>query len=167
MSHTNKKFIITYVLLVGLPIAGLVGILKRGYRLVAPVSVDGNWKLVIDTRRLATLLCLNSVSPVSDASVAISQSGKELVFNLNTDPRPVATGSITGNVIKASVLPSLEESKGQSCASDRRISMSAMVDSKADPKAMSGSLSSDGCSFCPPVQFHAVQQARTPRNGSY
>jgi hypothetical protein len=52
MAHNNSRFATAYVFLVIFPLLGLVGVLKRGHDLAAPVSVEGLWKLQIPAHRL-------------------------------------------------------------------------------------------------------------------
>ena len=48
MPHTNRNFVVAYILLVGLAVARLRGVLKSGRSLTAPISVDGTWKVEAD-----------------------------------------------------------------------------------------------------------------------
>ena len=62
MSRTNRNFLIAYVVLVVLPIAGLFGVLKHGRSLAAPISVDGVWRLDADLSQIAALPCGSSLA---------------------------------------------------------------------------------------------------------
>ena len=50
MSPTNRNFVMAYIVLVGLPLLGLVGVLRNGRALSAPVSVEGRWTFQADPR---------------------------------------------------------------------------------------------------------------------
>lgn len=45
MSPANRKFVVAYILLVGLPVLGLIGVLRVGRKLAAPVAVRSTVKL--------------------------------------------------------------------------------------------------------------------------
>ncbi len=84
MMHSNRNFIIAYILLVGLPILGLVGILKTGRGKSAPISVDGTWTFQADPSRLAALPCGKSLAT---SDLAISQSGESFTLSLPNVPK--------------------------------------------------------------------------------
>jgi len=55
MSPANRKFVIAYILLVGLPLLGLFGILRMGRKLVAPVSVNESVNLEANSAKLSEI----------------------------------------------------------------------------------------------------------------
>jgi hypothetical protein len=74
------RSILTYVFLVGIPLAGLMGILNLGERLVAPRSLAGNWVAVERTSRAAwDPRCRVAAEPDEDdegpSAMRIVQSG--------------------------------------------------------------------------------------------
>jgi hypothetical protein len=166
MSHTNRNFIIAYALLVGLPILGLVAVLRAGRNLAAPISVDGVWKFETDASRLAALPCVKSVSSLSGAAVTISQSGKNLLLNLNGS-KAAASGTIEDNMLKASILPPAESSNESGCSSDQLLTLEARVDGNAESRSLVGTVSMSDCPTCKPVEFHAVRQARSTGKGAH
>jgi len=154
MSHTNRNFVIAYVLLVGLPIAALLGVLKSGRHMHAPLSVDGTWKLQTVADRNTWPPCFQSISWLNDSSLAISQSGPGLIFSTNGATKPLASGSIDGTSIRASI-----PGASSSCGSDS-LSLIANVDPKSEPRSLSGTLSVEGCATCSTMNFSAVRQPR-------
>src|SRR5436190_22296706 len=103
MMQSNRKFFIAYVLLVGLPILGLVGILKSGRAMAAPISVDGTWALQADPAGLASLPCGKSLTA---SDLVISQSGGNFTLTVRNEPKSTASGALTGTILRASLLPS-------------------------------------------------------------
>ncbi len=149
--HISKGFVLAYVLLVGLPILGVIGVLRVGRHLNAPLSVNGVWKLQGEVT-VAGLSCPQGAAALQDG-LTISQSGRELEASLGTTGT-AATGSLEGTAIKAPLpLP-------QACGTDRQLMLTATVDPNSNPRAMSGTLSVIGCSSCSPVQVQAVLQVR-------
>jgi hypothetical protein len=165
MSRTSRNFIIAYTLLVALPILGLVGILKSGRALAAPISVDGVWKLQTDPVRLAALPCGKTLASSPDAALAISQSGKNFTLSLSDGPKSTATGVLEGTSLKASLMPSVPWSEETGCGSGREISFVATVDPRANPRSLQGTLSVSHCQSCSPVEFRAVRVAAAVKKG--
>src|SRR5712691_9738620 len=98
MSHTNRNFVIAYILLVGLPLLALAGVLKSGRSLNAPFSVDGAWKLDAEAAHASTAPCGGFLSSVSNSQISISQSGTSLVIGLGGK---TTTSTLSGKTIKA------------------------------------------------------------------
>jgi len=167
MSHTNRNFILAYAFLVALPVVGLIGILKSGRKLAAPISVDGIWRLQADPARLAALPCGKTLAENPDATLAISQSGKNFTLSLSSDPKSTASGVIDGTTVKAALVPSAAWSGEAGCGAGRELSLVATVDAKADPRSLTGRLSDDGCPACAAVEFHAVRQSPPGKKGSH
>lgn len=159
MSGMNKIFVVAYALLVALPLLGLAGILNYGRRLTAPLSVDGVWHFETGSNGLADLLCVKNDVLIHDGSVAISQSGKVLALNVSGQTQFAATGSIEGNKVTASILPSGSGQRA-GCRNDRPVTLSATVTPGADPRFLVGVLTLKDCASCIPVEFHAVRQVR-------
>jgi hypothetical protein len=162
VSHANRNFIIAYIFLVGLPLLGLAGILKSGRNLSAPISVDGNWKLETAAKRVATLPCGNFLNSVSNNPLSISQSGTGLIIGINGGSS-TATGVLEGETIKASFA---RANSTQAECTDRTLTLSAMLESKLDPRTMSGTLTVEGCTSCV-LDFRAVRQPRTTPGGKH
>jgi len=166
MSHTNRNFIIAYILLVALPIVGLVGILKSGRALAAPISIDGVWQLQADPVQLAALPCQKALAYGSDTSLAISQSGKNFSLTLNNGSRLTASGAIEGTTLTASLnsaaAPTAENGV---CGQSGELLLVATVNPKTDPRSLAGTLSVNNCPVCVPVKFSAVR-VTPPKKGS-
>ena len=165
MSNANRNFIIAYILLVAVPIVGLVGVLKRGRTLTAPISVDGVWQLQADPARLAALPCGKTLGQNPETALAISQSGRNFTLSLTNGPKSTASGVLLGTTIKASLVPAAAWSEETGCGAGRELSLVATVDTKADPRSLSGMLSVNDCSSCAPVAFRAVRLAPAAKKG--
>jgi hypothetical protein len=158
MSRTNRNFLIAYVVLVVLPIAGLFGVLKHGRSLAAPISVDGVWRLDADLSQIAALPCGSSLASTQYSAVTISQSGKNFTLSLNNGPKATASGVIEGTALKASVLPSAAWASQAGCGSDHVLTLTATVDPKSEPRTLAGLLTVSECSSCAPVELRAVRE---------
>jgi hypothetical protein len=161
IAHTNRNFVLAYVFLVALPVLGLVGILKRGRSLSAPFSVDGIWK--IESGNLPASPCGNFLTAVSNAPLSISQSGKSLLVTLVvtlSGGTKTASGTLENKTIKAQFTGTPEMTQ----CGDGALNLTATLDSAAEPRTLSGTLSVEGCASasCAPMEFRAVRQPRSP-----
>jgi hypothetical protein len=144
---------------VGLPLLGLVGILRSGRSLTAPFSVDGAWKIESGAGRLPASPCGNFLSSVSNAPLSISQSGKSLVVTLSGGTK-ATTGTLEGKTIKAQFTGA--DKSGAAACGDGSLTLAATLDPLAEPRTLSGTLSVEGCGSCTPLEFHAVRQPKNP-----
>jgi hypothetical protein len=153
MMQSNRKFFIAYVLLVGLPILGLVGILKSGRAMAAPISVDGTWALQADPASLASLPCGKSLTA---SDLVISQSGGNFTLTLTDAPKSTASGALTGTILRASLLPASPDDID--CGRRHELVLLATVDPKATPKCLTGTISLTDCPACKPIEFRAIRR---------
>jgi hypothetical protein len=165
MSHSNRNFIIAYVLLVALPIVGLVGVLKSGRSLTAPISVDGVWQIQADPTRLASLPCGKSLGENPETTLAISQSGRNFTLTIANGPKSTASGVLDGTTLKASVTPAAAWSQEAGCGVGRSVDLVATVNPKSEPRSLSGVLSVNDCPSCGSVEFRAVRLAPPAKKG--
>jgi len=155
MSSTNRRFIIAYVFLVGLPLVCLAGVLKAGRHITAPISVDGTWKVEANARPAADT-CSLAVSSLLSSNLTISQSGRSLILTFNGGSKTPFAGSLEGKEVNASLGPV------SGCANEQAATLRASVDPASEPKALMGSLSFAGCASCSPMEFRAIRQPRQP-----
>ena len=156
--HQSRTFAIAYTFLVALPVLGLVGVLRSGRVLSAPLSVEGIWKLQADSNQLPALSCASYFASPRGTSVAISQSGKDLTVNLVGMPDLTAAGVMEGTTLKALFQPFREGASQAHCQIHRGLLLVATVDGKPNRRSLTGSLSVAGCLSCPPVGIHGVRQ---------
>lgn len=162
--HNNRNFLLAYILLVGLPLAGLVGVIKSGHKLTAPVSVDGTWNLQVDAERLASLPCGKALADAPETTLAISQSGKNFTLSLANGPKSTASGVIEGTAVKASITPAPDWSAQTGCGG-QELTLVATVDTNAAQRTLAGEISASHCASCSPIEFHATRQNPPVRRG--
>lgn len=160
-SHSKQRLVISYVLLVGIPLLGVVGVLGAGRGLMAPISVAGNWDLQLDPSVPQAQSCGTGLVFTDPTILDISQSGNYLTLTLNSQPQVGLQGTLQGKTVAAS-LGSPPETSYSGAAG---LSLTAEVDTNAAPRTMSVVLSFDGSPSCGSV-FHAVRQAFSPRRRS-
>ncbi len=166
MPHTSRNFVVAYILLVGLPLLGLAGVLRSGRSLVAPISIDGTWKVEGDTGNVSNQSCGKTVSSLVNTTLLISQSGKSLALTFDNPAKTAASGILDGKNLKASI-GSQKEAATQGCGLDQIPMLAAVVDPKSEPRTLTGYVSVSGCASCVPVEFHAVRQPRPAAGGGH
>jgi hypothetical protein len=165
MSTTNAKFLMAYVLLVGVPLGALVGVLKHGKTLTAPKSVDGNWQFQSGLNELGLLPCGLALNP-EDAVLNITQSGKNLELSLPNGFHTETSGTIDGMTLKATLMPAIQP-KAAGCGNDKSVRLVASLDTGVRPRTLSGTVAVDGCLSCSPIGFVAVPQRAAVKKGAH
>jgi hypothetical protein len=161
MIKIQKNFVVSYLFLVILPVMALLGILKYGRRLTAPMAVGGVWKLESNLASTGNAGCSGLFGSLQDASLVILQSGKNLTLTLPGGLRRQATGLIQGGTLTASFLPMDFGSSGESCGFGGPVSLVATVDPSVTPRSFSGTLSISGCDSCAAAAVHAVREEKS------
>jgi hypothetical protein len=156
VAHTNRNFVIAYILLVGLPLLALAGVLRSGRSLKAPFSVDGAWKVDAGANHSAASGCADLLSSVSTSPLSISQSGTSLVVTLGNGK--TTTGNLNGKTVRAQF--SGTGNPNAADCSDRSLSLTATLDPLTEPRTINGQISIDGCDTCAPLEFRATRQPR-------
>ncbi|HEV3278168.1 MAG TPA: hypothetical protein VG860_15225 [Terriglobia bacterium] len=153
---SRQKLIIAYAFLVGLPLLGLMGILRGGQHLAAPLSVGGSWDLEADFNSLPAPGCREMLTSVAQPFVSIAQSGANLTFVLNESKKTTLTGTLEGKTLKMN--PAGGADTGV-CTDLKALRLEAAVGTQAAQRALSGLMTIDGCPACSPVPFRAVRLA--------
>jgi len=162
LATTTRKFAVAYVMLVGLPILGLLGVLRHGRNLSAPVGMDGNWVM---QGNLSSLPCgLPDVAP-EDAVLKISQSGQKFELTLPNGLKTQESGTLDGTSLNARLVPPLQSKLN--CRQNQTVTLVANLNKDERPRTLEGSLVVDGCTSCSPVLFTAVRQKPVAKKGAH
>lgn len=167
MSCANRRFVTGYFLLVVLPIIAIIGILKQEQSPSAPLAVDGDWKLEVNSIDVAGLLCEKANLAAVDNWLTISQSGTRLVLDLKSDPSLTGSGVITGRFLKASFLHVQESQNRRVCTEGRHLILDAAVTVTAEPKTLAGTISVEACSSCAVLEFRAIRESLKAIKGTH
>ena len=136
MTHSNRNFVLAYVLLVALPLFGLAGVLRAGRHLAAPVSVAGVWKITNPDQLAANACAKNLATP--NATFTISQSGRMFTLSVPNPGSPASSGTIDGTAINANLTPA-SSAKDPACSAQPLL-LSASVNTKTTPRSIDGVL---------------------------
>ena len=158
---SKGRLILAYILLVGLPLTGLLGILHAGQRLSAPASVGGAWYVDSNFDNVANDSCRHLLQSVKQPFMSISQSGSNLVISLNNPQKTALPGAIQG----ASLTMSAENASAGGCSDPQAIHVDGTIGKQGGQRVLAGTLAIAGCPDCAPVQFHAVRQSSHGKEG--
>ena len=126
-----------YLLLVGVPVLGLLGILEAGRGIAAPPSISGDWTLQFDP----AAPCANGPASLRQPALSISQSGTGALITVNDGHATTLEASIDGSTLTAK-------------------SLTASIAGKPGERTLEGKMHFDGCA---PAAFRAVRQATKKR----
>ncbi|PYP84400.1 MAG: hypothetical protein DMG65_22620 [Candidatus Angelobacter sp. Gp1-AA117] len=165
MKARTRNFALSYLLFVALPLVGMVGVLRLGQKLSAPISVGGLWAIQVDSTNAASLPCTQSLTGAG-ASFTITQSGRSLTFNSGNLSISSTSGVIEGSSIKANITLAPRRTQEAGCDKSYTLTLTARVDSLMNAKYLAGLLSVDDCSECAPVEFRAIREESVKMKGS-
>ena len=128
---------VAYLVLVGLPMLGLLGILEAGRNISAALAIGGDWNLEF----AADPQCASGSATLRQPALSISQSGREAQITLNDGHATTLPAILNGNVVSAKLL-------------------TATVTGKPESRTIEGRISLAGCA---PVAFRAVRASPQKR----
>jgi hypothetical protein len=141
------KSLLLYLAIVGIPLAGLFGILHAGSRLEVPPSIGGSWRLD---------------APSPPGEIVISQSGVHLAVEMDGVRM---RGEIRGDSLVALTPPT--ENTSRACGPDLGRELRAIVDRSADPHRLAGTVGTPGGADCPRTAISAVRVPAETRRGGH
>jgi len=160
---SKPKLIFAYILLVGIPLLGLLAILRAGERLTPPRYLGGAWTLEADFTSLANQACRNLFSSLRQPFLSISQSGPALDLTLNNSQRTTLPGTLENSSLTVGVGRRASPSAGGNCLDPQAIWLRAEIAQQAGQRILIGTLGVAGCPGCSPIPFRAQRQDSSPR----
>ena len=149
-------------MLVGLPLLGLAGVLRTGRSLVAPITIDGNWKIQGDSSRVTGQSCSKTSTSLLNSSIVISQSGRSLALTFNTPSKIPASGTLDGTSLKVLIAPPRDSAAEAGCGGDLMPPLRPPLIRKSEPSHVVGDTNSQRlCVMCA-IEFRAVRQPKAP-----
>jgi len=153
-SHSKKRLVVSYILLVGIPLLGVMGVLGAGRRLTPPISVAGTWDFQIDPKATLATSCFAGPGFTRSNVFSISQSGRYLTLKIDSQPWTSLTGTLDGKTVVANLsLPLTAPCNGAS-----GVLLTAEIEPQTLPRVMAGTLEFDGCPSCASAHFQAVRR---------
>jgi hypothetical protein len=159
----NGRVIAAYLLLVGGPLLGLVGILRAGTHLSAPSVVRGNWIAETNSDLWHNLQCETPLTNARQPLLNIVQSGRNLTITLNNPQKTILYGTIGGSRLLA-VSALTRDKNGTAlaavagCPDMSFLRLEARVNDQGKKRFLNGSISIPGCAECTQLAFSAIRQ---------
>lgn len=149
------KTVLIYVLLVGAPLLGLLGILRAGERIGPPRHVGGEWALEPAFAAALRAACADLVFPAAGPRLDVSQSGTRAVLTLNDTAATALDARLDGESLAAAT------KEGSAACGGRGLRLAATL--RPDPRSpqLDGAATVPGCRSCAPVPFRATRGAAT------
>jgi hypothetical protein len=92
----KRKLVTDYIIFVGIPLLALVGILRAGKHLTAPVALHGNWSVQADFGPWQGVPCGALLVNSQPLLLRIDQSGSALTLTLNDPAKTALPGTLDG-----------------------------------------------------------------------
>ncbi len=159
MNASATRSLFTYVFLVGLPLAGLVGVLHAGQGLQAPPPVDGTWQTVAAASGSGAAALTPLVPPSANpAQLEVHQSGTYLSMDIG----PLhLSGRLRGDSLVAHTQVPAASRRAAGCG-HTEMELHASVNVAAEPDLLTLVLSEPGRPACPQMRWTAVHLASAP-----
>ena len=135
------KSIFHYILLVGLPVLGIVGLLRIGDRITPPISVGGNWQIEVASHDTADTHWNGFFNWSGKPVLTILQSGPHVRLAFKNGEGTTLAGTMTDLTLTAA-------STG--------INLEARLDQEVEQDILSGKMTIDNCST--PLLLRATRE---------
>lgn len=143
------KAILLYLVLVGVPVAGVYGIVCLGRDLKPPVSVAGAWTVELTPRAADSVPCKSFVVPSKSLILKVTQTGPHVDLTLNDQSATRLSGEVNFESLTA---------KSQGAVTT---SMQAGIDRHSDVERLSGTFTFANCPAGSELSFTAVRQPKS------
>jgi len=164
----KRKLVTDYIIFVGIPLLALVGILRAGKHLTAPVALHGNWSVQADFGPWQGVPCGALLINSQPLLVRIDQSGSNLTLTLNDPAKTALPATIEGFSLsttfstgRGGTAPAPRPDDG--CLGSQSARIQAAVNQHEKQRSLAGTFRLDGCASCPPIAFSATRRMPTGR----
>ena len=150
------RHVLSYLLFVGVPLAGLLGVLRVGQWMEAPRAVHGSW--AVQPMAPSSRVCTRFLLSDADSTLTISQSGRQLTGSLGPGAEVGLRGSITGNEISLEgvILPGATP-RHVACTEGDTLRLTAQFSASRGIRQLEARLWSSSCADCGAVGFTAAR----------
>lgn len=150
------KTVLLYLVLVGVPVVGIYGIVCLGQNLKPPMSVSGEWAVVLTPRTADGLLCKGFSS--ESLILKITQTGPHLALTLNDPSATRLSGEVNLETLTAKSVEQIEPTPGVTSP----IQLHANIHRQPGLDRLSGTFTSGNC---PELSFTATRRQKSAGGG--
>ena len=153
----RMRDLVAYLLVVGTPLLGLLGVLRVGERVRAPVAVHGAYVLHVgDPSWAQAQPCLRYLLSGSDSTLHITQAGAQLAATLGPEGNVSLRGELTRDTVRlAGAIEAAAMPDSVRCAQGDSLSLLAVATRDNAMKRLHGALVAASCTACGAIQVSA------------
>jgi hypothetical protein len=150
------RHLLYYLLFVGVPLAGLLGVLRVGQGIEAPRAVHGSW--AVQPMAATGSVCTRYLLSDTDSTLIIFQSGRQLSGSLGPRAEIGLTGALRGNEIALEgVIQPGATPRHIACSVGDTLRLTARFSATVELRQLEARLWSSACSDCGAVGFTAAR----------
>lgn len=143
--------VVNYLMLVGFPLLGVLGVLRLGESLKPTLCIGGSWRMEV-SKQSANSSCQEQFRQAEPLGFSISQSGPQFSLSFNNNTKGVLHGEIQSIDVNATA-PRF--SSASFVKDENAIRMRATLDRHSEPARLWGVFSFNDC---PDLNFVATHQ---------
>jgi hypothetical protein len=152
------RHLLAYLLFVGLPFTGLLGVMRLGQSIRAPQAVHGEYAVT----RLDSADPCQSFLLSGDSSLTLAQSGRQVTGTLGRTGSVTLRGTVTGSELTlAGVLPPGATPSRAGCPVGDTVRITGLARRAPDHGRLDATLRFTRCADCPPAGFSATRMVRS------
>lgn len=151
------RHVLAYLLVVGGPLLGLLGVLRVGQGIRAPMAVHGAYVLqVADSASLRPQPCLRYLLSGTDSTLHIAQSGAQLVGTLGPEKNVALRGALDGDSLRLTgAIDAASVPDSVACAAGDSLYLAAHASRNETVKRMDGTVATGACAACRAIGISA------------
>jgi hypothetical protein len=148
------RHLVAYLLFVGVPFTGLMGVLRLGQGLRAPQAVHGIYAVSLGESAATCPAVLLS----GDSSLTLAQSGRQITATLGRAGAVTLRGTVSDSVLSLTgVVPRGAAPSSAGCPAGDTLRLTGLARRTQGPGRIDGTLRFTRCADCPPAAFGAVR----------
>ena len=152
------KIILLYVTLVGVLLVVLLGILRIGEKLNAPINVSGKWEINDDFVKIISESCTPLTFHKEKPRLIVEQSGIYLKAKFNDENKTEMSGKLENNKMVFSQIIQANRDSAKTCGNSLNAELSVnVIQSETDQDELSGEWHTPNCTTCGQIKFSAVK----------
>jgi hypothetical protein len=153
------RHLLAYLIFVGVPLAGLYGVLRVGQGVEAPMAIHGSYAVV--PMAPSGFACYAYLLGGADSTVVVAQSGRQVIVTLGPEREVTLSGKLAGAHLTAEgVIPPGITPRHVACPGGDTIRMTLQAHRDEQVKRLDATLLVAGCPECQPIGFVAVRSRR-------
>jgi hypothetical protein len=153
------RHLLAYLVFVGIPLGGLLGILQVGQGIEAPMAIHGAYAVV--PMAPSGFACYAYLLGGDDSTVIVAQSGRQVTVTLGPKGEVTLSGKLLGAYLTAEgVIPPETTPRYVACPGGDTIRMTVQAHREKQVKRLDARLLVAGCPECEPLGFVAVRPRR-------